>query len=78
MQYIMPANTVQGVAQIALRVPAELREHFKSEARSQGRSLNTHLVMVLRAAAGGKLAGEAPAAGTENAALPGGASINHG
>lgn len=68
MQTIMPAHAVQGVAQVALRLPVELREQLKTDAKTQGRSLNTHLVMVLRAAAGGKLAGEAPAAEVEAAA----------
>lgn len=68
MQTIVPAHSTEGVAQIALRVPVSLRDELKAEARRHGRSLNTHLVMTLREAAGGKLGGEAPAAEGEAAA----------
>lgn len=72
MQTIVPAHGGEGVAQIALRIPVSLRNELKIEARRHGRSLNTHLVMTLRAAAGGDLGGQAPAAGDENAARQGG------
>ncbi|UFM63642.1 Arc family DNA-binding protein [Paracoccus sp. MA] len=69
MQTIIPAHGQEGIAQIALRVPVSLRDELKSEARRQGRSLNTHLVMTLRAAAGeGAVQSSTPAAGNENAA----------
>lgn len=51
-----------------LRLPRDLRDEMKIQAIKAGRSFNTHLVMILSAAAGGKLGGEAPAAGNENAA----------
>ena len=73
MQTIISAHSTEGVAQIALRVPVSLREELKTEARRQGRSLNTHVAMILREAAGGDLAGQAPAAGSENAAFGHGA-----
>ncbi|WP_273280954.1 Arc family DNA-binding protein [Pseudooceanicola atlanticus] len=37
----------QDVVQTALRLPLPLREKLKEEARSLGRSLNTHIVMRL-------------------------------
>lgn len=64
MQTIIPAHSTEGVAQIALRVPVSLRDELKNEARRQGRSLNTHLVMTLRAAAGDTVGAQAPAAET--------------
>ncbi|WP_157767341.1 Arc family DNA-binding protein [Paracoccus yeei] len=78
MQTIIPSHGTEGIAQIALRVPVSMRDELKIEARRLGRSLNTHLVMTLRAAAGGKLGGEAPAARSNNAALAGGVSISQG
>lgn len=73
MQTIIPAHGGEGIAQIALRVPVSLRDRLKIEARRHGRSMNTHLVMALRAAAGGEFGDEAPAAGNENAAFERGA-----
>ena len=78
MHTIIPAHSTEGIAQIALRVPVSLREELKTEARRQGRSLNTHLVMTLRAAAGGEFGDQAPAAGSDTAALQGSASITTG
>ena len=74
MQTISPATKAEGIAQIALRVPVSLRDELKTEARRQGRSLNTHLVMTLRAAAG-PLGDQTcvPAAKNDNAARQGGA-----
>ncbi|MDF3606331.1 Arc family DNA-binding protein [Paracoccus sp. DMF-8] len=68
MQAIIPSHTTEGIAQIALRVPVSLRDELKIEARRQGRSLNTHVAMILRAAAGGSFGDQAPAAGSEAAA----------
>lgn len=76
MQTIIPAKGGEGVVQVALRLPLSLRNILKNEARRQGRSLNTHLVMTLGDAAGGKLGGEAPAAENDEAALACGPSIN--
>lgn len=73
MQTIIPANNTEGVAQIALRVPVSLRDKLKTEARRHGRSMNTHLVMALREAAGGEFGDQSPAAGNENAARQGSA-----
>jgi hypothetical protein len=73
MQTIIPATSREGIAQIALRIPVSLRDELKIEARRQGRSLNTHLVMTLRAAAGEGFGDTDPAAGNENAALERGA-----
>lgn len=58
----------EGVVQTALRMPVSLRDDLRDEANRLGRSLNTHLVMTLREAAGGSFADQAPAAGNENAA----------
>ncbi|RQP04843.1 MAG: Arc family DNA-binding protein [Paracoccus sp. BP8] len=69
MQTIIPAHSAEGVAQIALRIPVSLRDELKKEARRMGRSLNTHLVMTLREAAGeGAVQSSTPAAGSEAAA----------
>lgn len=73
MQTIIPPHGTEGVAQIALRVPVSLRDELKTRARQQGRSMNTHLVMILRAAAGGEIGVHTPAAGDENAAFERGA-----
>jgi len=52
-----------------IRLPRSLRDEVKIQAIRAGRSLNTHVVMILKEAAGGDLGGHAPAAGNENAAL---------
>lgn len=68
--------------QISIRIPPVLRDAIKRQANDQGRSINTHVVMIIREAtkeaAGGDLAGQTPAAGNDNAALAGGASITQG
>lgn len=69
MQTIIPSISTEGIAQIALRIPVSLRDELKLEARRRGRSLNTHLVMTLRATAGGEIAVQAPAVENENAAF---------
>lgn len=55
-----------------IRLPLSLREKLRTDAKSNGRSLNTHIVMLLGVAAGaatgGDLAGQSPVAGNENAA----------
>jgi len=56
-----------------VRLPRELRDEIKIQAIRAGRSMNTHLVMILRAAAGGEFDGKTPAAGDENAAFERGA-----
>lgn len=77
MKTIIPAHHTDGVSQIALRVPSTLRTALRAEAQRQGRSLNTHIVMLLRGAsevaAGGSIGVQAPAAENDNAALQGGA-----
>jgi predicted HicB family RNase H-like nuclease len=47
MQTIMPAKGGEGIAQVALRLPLSMRETLKDEARTHGRSMNTHIVMCL-------------------------------
>lgn len=61
-----------------LRLPRGLRDEMKIQAIRAGRSFNTHVVMVLMEAAGGDLGGLTPAAGNDNVALAGGASITQG
>ncbi len=72
MMTIMPAKGVEGVVQTAIRLPLPLREKLRMEAKSLGRSLNTHIVMKLgegsEAAAGVQFGDQAPAAEVENAA----------
>lgn len=50
MQTIISSHDVEDVAQIALRVPASLRDMLKAGARRYGRSMNTHVVMMLKEA----------------------------
>ncbi|RWR08515.1 Arc family DNA-binding protein [Paenirhodobacter populi] len=73
MMTIMPAQGTEGVVQTMIRWPLSMREKLKADAKSNGRSLNTHIVMLLGevsgAAAGGDLGGKAPAAGSDAAAL---------
>ncbi len=75
MMTIMPAKGVEGVVQTAIRLPLPLREKLRIEAKSLGRSLNTHIVMLLgegaEAAAGGEIGVQAPAAGSEAVTLQG-------
>lgn len=47
MNSIIGAPGKGGVVQTALRLPLSLRDKLKAEARSLGRSLNTHIVMRL-------------------------------
>lgn len=47
MNNIIGATGKDGIVQTALRLPLPLRDRLKSEARSLGRSLNTHIVMRL-------------------------------
>lgn len=69
MQTIMPAHGSEGVVQTAVRMPLWLREKMRAEARSLGRSLNTHIVMCLsERAAGGEFGDQAPAAESDEAA----------
>ena len=62
-----------------IRLPRALRDAIKRQANGLGRSLNTHVVMLMceatKEAAGGEFGDQTPAAGNDNAALPGGASI---
>lgn len=45
-----------------IRLPVELRNEMKIQAIRMGRSFNTHIVMILKEAAGATLGGTAPAA----------------
>ncbi|MBN8189546.1 Arc family DNA-binding protein [Salipiger thiooxidans] len=47
MNSIIGAHGTAGVVQTALRMPLPLREKLKAEAKTLGRSLNTHIVMRL-------------------------------
>lgn len=51
-----------GVATTTLRLPKELLKEVKIQAIRAGRSLNTHVTMILKEAAGEELGGNAPAA----------------
>lgn len=65
--------------QFVLRLPEGWRDTIKVRAARNRRSMNNEILAALEGvvgeAAGGKLAGEAPAAGNDEAALPGGPSI---
>lgn len=73
MNTIQGPSGSEGVVQTAVRLPLSLRESLRIEAKSLGRSLNTHIVMLLgvasKAAAGDEFGDQTPAAGNENAAL---------
>lgn len=62
---------------MSIRIPPALRTAIKHQAQMLGRSINTHVVMTMREAtkeaAGVEFGDQAPAAGNDNAALPGGA-----
>lgn len=68
----MIQSRAQGeTVQTAIRMPKRLRDEIKTEADRLGRSINTHVVMTMREAlkaTGGDLAGQTPAAKSENAA----------
>lgn len=65
-----------------LRMPKGMREKVKRLAADNGRSMNAEIVFHLRkalgTAAGAEFGDATPAAGNNDAALAGGASINHG
>ena len=65
-----------------IRMPDGWRERLKENAARNRRSMNAEILCILQgalgAAAGGDLAGLTPAAGNDEAALPGGASITQG
>lgn len=67
MQTIQSRASVETVA-ATFRMPRALRDDLKIQAIRAGRSLNTHVVMILGEAAGEELGGIAPAAGSEAAA----------
>jgi len=47
----------------SLRLPRALRDAMKAQATKAGRSLNTHIVMILSEAAGAEFGDATPAAG---------------
>ncbi len=51
-----------------IRLPRDLRDEMKIQAIRAGRSFNTHVVMLLSAAAGKRFGDTNPAAEIENAA----------
>lgn len=57
------------VVTTTLRLPDELLKETKIQAIREGRSFNTHVAMILKAAAGGSFGDQAPAAGSEAGAL---------
>ena len=72
MSTTIQSSTGGAVVQTSVRLPLPLRENLRIEAKRLGRSLNTHIVMCLgerKAAAGDDLGGQAPAAGSQTAAL---------
>lgn len=69
--------------QFMLRLPDGWREALKNRAGKNRRSLNSEILAALECVLDGQAAGEeigvtAPAASSNNTALQGGASINHG
>lgn len=66
--------------QVAVRLPDGWRDAIKVRAAMNRRSMNSEILAALEsvvgAAAGGQIGVEAPAAGSNNAALAGGVSIN--
>ena len=65
-----------------LRLPDGWRDAIKARAAVNRRSMNQEILIALEGligeAAGAVVGAETPAAGNDNAALPGGASITHG
>ncbi len=61
MKTIQPSSGVD-VVSTSLRLPRDLLTEIKIQAIRAGRSFNTHLVMILREAAGGQFGDQAPAA----------------
>lgn len=62
-------------------MPDDLKEWTKETAKQEGRSVNNlivHLLNGARAAAGGEIGVQAPAAEVNDAALAGSASVNQG
>lgn len=75
----------RGDAQIALRVPVDLRDLVKAAAKGNGRSMNSEIIRILdralRSAAattGAGLQADTPAVAQNTAALQGGDIINPG
>lgn len=68
----------RGSAQVALRLPQNLRDRIKWAAQAAGRSMNTEIAMALErafpalTAAGEGLQASAPAAVNDHSALQGG------
>lgn len=60
-------NTIQprsgeGVIVTTIRLPVDLRNEVKTQAIRMGRSFNTHIVMILKEAAGVEFGDQPPAA----------------
>lgn len=52
----------EGVTVTTIRLPVDLRNEVKNQAIRMGRSLNTHVVMILKEATGAVVGAETPAA----------------
>lgn len=67
-------------APFGLRMPDDMKDWIGRRATAEGRSQNNLIVHLLRKemATGEDYGRNTPAAGNDNAALPGGASITHG
>jgi hypothetical protein len=63
MKTIQPRSG-EGVIVTTIRLPVDLRNEVKIQAIRAGRSFNTHVAMILGAAAGGSFGDQAPAAKT--------------
>ncbi|MCY1380654.1 hypothetical protein D9M69_684960 [compost metagenome] len=64
MQTIQSRSGEGNVVGSTIRLPRELRDEVKIQAIRAGRSFNTHVVMILKEAAGGSFGDQAPAAKT--------------
>lgn len=72
---------VGAIAPFGLRMPQRIKDWVSENAAKQDRSMNYVILRILEkemAATGEGLGNSAPVASSNNTALPGGASINHG
>lgn len=76
---LAPSRTLD---QFVVRFPEGMRDAIRRKAAESERSMNAEIIFHLRKAlgetAGGEFGDQSPAAGNDNAALPGGASITQG
>lgn len=70
----------RGDPEMRIRLPHDVKRWLEKQSKKNLRTQNAEIILAVRArmAAGESLQAKAPAAGNDNAALPGGASITPG